>query len=296
MELQQLRYFVAVAELGNFTRAAEKCLVAQPSLSQQIIKLERELGHPLFDRTGRTARLTDAGRQFYHQVSAVLDNLESARRSIAEDGDAGAGRVSVGAIPTVAPYLLPGLLSRFARRFPRAELAVEENLTQPTLRACLEGELDVAVVALPIDDPQLAAQPLLTEPLLLAVPARHPLVRRRRVTMDDVAREPFVLLSETHCLGQQIVSICRQRSHQPQVSCRSAQLLTVQELVAQGRGVSLIPQMAARADKTRRLKYLELADARPQRTLALVWRKNRYQSPLVKRFLEVAVQQTAEQS
>ncbi len=120
MELHQLRYFVMVADLGNFTRAAERCLVAQPSLSQQIMKLEKELGKPLFERLGRKVALTDAGRSLYGQAVSILAAVDDAKRRITEEAESGVGKLAVGAIPTVAPYLLPPLLKQFLKRFPKA--------------------------------------------------------------------------------------------------------------------------------------------------------------------------------
>jgi len=284
MELHQLKYVVAIAETGNFTRAAEKCFVSQPSLSQQVIKLEKELGGPLFDRTGRKVQLTDAGRLFCERAVEILAAVDAAKREW--DDDREGGRLSLGAIPTVAPYLLPPLLKPFRRRFPRAEVTVYEDLTEHTLRACRAGDLDVALLALPIDDDQLVVEPLFEEELLLAMTAGHHLSRKRRLTMDDIREEPFVLLSETHCLGEQIISFCRQQSCLPAVSCHSAKLLTVQELVALGHGVSFIPQMAVRADKSKKRVYRSLSADRPTRTIAMIWRKNRYQSRLVQQFIE----------
>jgi LysR family hydrogen peroxide-inducible transcriptional activator len=283
MELHQLRYFVAVAQLENFTRAAQKCFVAQPSLSQQVIKLERECGGPLFDRSGRKVRLTDRGRTLFDRAIEILAAVEGAKRALTEDGDA--GQVTVGAIPTIAPYLLPPLLKRFLRDYPKTELTVSENLTEYTIQACLEGDVDVGVLALPISEDQLEIEPLLTEELLLAMAVGHPLATRRHVGMQDVSLERFVLLSETHCLGRQVVSFCKDQSCQPAISCRSAQLLTVQELVAAGNGVSLIPQMAVSADRSQQTKYRSLTGEKPTRTIAMIWRKNRYHGPAVERFI-----------
>ena len=154
MELHQLRYFVTVAELESFTRAAEKCLVAQPSLSQQIIKLERELRQSLFQRLGRTVRLTDAGRTLYTQAIAVLAGVDDIRQRATAAGEPGQGTVNVGAIPTIAPYLLPPLLKSFAKLYPLANIAMQENFTEFTIRGCLQGELDVGIIASPVEQPQ----------------------------------------------------------------------------------------------------------------------------------------------
>jgi LysR family hydrogen peroxide-inducible transcriptional activator len=283
MELHQLRYFVAVADLGSFTRAAEKCLVAQPSLSQQIIKLETELRQPLLERLGRSVRLTEAGRAFYGRAVGVLAAMEELRQQVTAN-DPGLGTINVGAIPTVAPYLLPPLLQRFARKFPRATVALQENLTELTVRGCLEGELDVGVVASPAASDLLHSEPLFTEELLLALPPRHRLLKRQQIALADITGEPFVLMNEAHCLGEQIMSFCRQRECLPVVRCRSTQLLTVQELVALGHGISLLPAMARGG---RRCACRSLADPKPTRTIHLIWRRHRHQSQLVREFIRM---------
>jgi LysR family hydrogen peroxide-inducible transcriptional activator len=285
MELHQLQYFVKVAELGSFTRAAEQCLVSQPSLSQQIIKLEKELGQPLFERLGRKVLLTDAGRALHQQARQILGAVEEARHLC--EGASGHGKVVVGAIPTVAPYLLPPLLKRFAQEFPAAEVVVREDVTERTVEGCLAGELDVALLALPVADQMLEVQPLFEEELFLALPRGHRLARKKRVTVDDLRTEPFILLNEAHCLGGQMVSFCRNNGFQPAMRCRSAQLLTVQELVGLGQGVSLIPAMARQLDRSSGRVYRSLAPPRPTRTLAVVWHRHRVQSPLMRRFLEI---------
>ena len=286
MEIHQLRYFVTVAELSNFTRAAEKCFVSQPSLSQQIIKLEKELGQPLFERLRRKVRLTEAGQTLYDRATAILAAVDDVKRQVTEGTDSGKGRVSVGAIPTVAPYLVPPVLKRFSSRFPEAEVTIHENLTEYTIKGCLEGELDVGVLALPIDEEHLVVEPLFCEELLLAVNSKRPLARKRQIRMNDLTKEPFILLSDTHCLGEQIVSFCKQKDFVPIVSCQSSQLLTAQELVALDHGVSLIPEMAAAVDRSKQRKYRSLSGSKPTRTLAMIWHKHRYQSPIVKQFIE----------
>ena len=287
MELHQLRYFVAVAELGHFTRAAERCFVAQPSLSQQISKLEKELGKPLFDRLGRVVRLTDAGRTLYDQAVSILASVEEAKRQVADaSGDHG-GVVAVGAIPTVAPFLLPAVTSAFQRRFRGSRCIIFEDLTAHVIENCLRGELDVGVLALPVADTRLHVEPLFDEELLLALPAGHPLAKKRRVTIEDLNGQPFILMSEMHCLGQQIVAFCNQESCSPFMVCRSAQLLTVQELVSVGHGVSLLPAMACEFDRHSRRVYRRLSGTAPSRTLGMIWHKQRYQQPPVRRFVEM---------
>src|SRR5262245_57100967 len=165
MELHQLRYFVAVAQAGNFSRAAERCHVSQPPLSQQVLKLERRLGQPLFRRLGRRAVLTDAGRMLLDRAMSILADVDDAERRLRAGDQAGTGRLAIGAIPTIAPYLLPPILRAFVRRCPRVELIVREDVTDRLVTAVVEGELDLALVALPVADDHLQAEPLFAEPL-----------------------------------------------------------------------------------------------------------------------------------
>src|SRR5262245_9247886 len=189
MEMHQLRYFVAVAQTGNFSRAAERCHVSQPSLSQQIQKLERRLGQPLLQRLGRRTVPTDAGRLLLERALTILASADDAERRLRGGQDAETGRLAIGAIPTIAPYVLPGTLKSFARHGPRAELIVREDVTSQLVPAVIEGEFDLALVAMPIDDPHVYAEPLLTEPLFLALPRRHPLAGKKRITVQDLASE-----------------------------------------------------------------------------------------------------------
>ena len=290
MEMHQLQYFVKVAELGNFTRAAEACLVAQPSLSQAILKLERELGQPLFERLGRKVRLTDAGRMLLDRAQQILALVEDARARVRDTEES--GRVAVAAIPTVAPYFLPRLLKSFAERYPGAALEVHEDVTETAVKRLLTGEIDLAIMALPLDEPLLEVTPLYEEPLWLALPPKHPLASKKRVTIRDIRDEPFVLLNEAHCLSDQVVSFCRRRSFQPLATGRTNQLAMVQELVALGQGISLMPDMAVQLDRSRRCVYRPLAGDKPTRTIAMAWHKQRYQTGIQQRFRE-AVQEYA---
>lgn len=287
MELHQLRYFVAVAELKSFTRAAERCFVAQPSLSQQIIKLEAELGKPLFERLGRTVRLTDAGRALYLQALSILASVDEAKLRVQDATDELSGTVTVGAIPTIAPFLLPKILQDFHRSLPKANLVLLEDYTDGIVAGCLSGELDLGLLALPILDSQLHVEPLFEEELLLAVSRRHRLAKSKRVTFDDLNNEPFILLNDMHCLGRQIVSFCNEESCSPAIACRSAQVLTVQQLVASGFGISLLPAMAADLDRDPKRVYRRISGTAPTRSVGLIWHKQRYQRPLVREFVRL---------
>ncbi len=285
MEMHQLRYFVAVAETGSFSRAAERCHISQPSLSQQIMKLESTLGQQVFDRLGRRVALTDAGRLLLEHATTILAEVENVERQIRETHGTAHGNLCVGAIPTIAPYLLPPVIGAFVRRHPEVDITIQEDLTQPLIAATLAGEVDLSIVALPISDKRLHVETLLTEPLLLTMPREHPLTKKRRITLAEVSSERFILLNEMHCLGEQVTSFCRHHAFEPRVACRSAQLSTMLTLIAAGQGVSLIPAMARDADQSRRRVYREIADDQPSRTIAVVWHHGRHLTPAMREFI-----------
>lgn len=294
MELHQLRYFVAIAEEGSFTRAAERCDVSQPALSQQIGKLEQELGRPLFDRAGRKITLTEVGLTLLEEARGVLEALDRAQERMRQMRTEDAGQVVLGVIPTVAPYLCPSLLAKFARAHPRVEVILHEDYTERVLASCLAGDLDLVICALPVEDGRLHAEPLFDEPLLLAVPEAHALATIDRPTLDRLAGEPFVVLNELHCLGEQTVAFCQQPDFHPPIRCRTAQLTTVLRLVALGHGISLIPAMAVGAEVGTGWVTRTLEPTPPRRTLCLVWRKERYQGRAVRALIE-AIRNQAEQ-
>ncbi len=272
MELHQLRYFVAVARTRNFSRAAERCRVAQPSLSQQIIKLEEELGERLFERTKRTVALTAAGEIFRAHAERVLDEVELAGESVREVGGLLRGRVVLGALPTVAPYYLPARLRAFSRAHPGIEVVVHEDTTDALVRAAIGKEIDLALLSLPIERAGLISEEFFDEPLLVAMPAGHRLASRRALTLDDLAEEPFILMQEGHCLAGQALQFCRLNGFAPRVSFRSAQIETVLAFVAEGWGVSIVPAMA-RNPGAKTVRYRALAGM--TRSIGIVHRQAR---------------------
>lgn len=284
MELQQLRYFAKAAELSNFSRAAEACMVSQPSLSQQIIKLEHELGKPLFERLGRQVRLTDAGRLLKERVDQVMAILDDAKSRICDDPNS--GRLTIAAIPSIAPYYLPGVLEGFRRVAPQVQLEVVEDITQVSLRRLSDGEVDLAILALPINHNALHLEPLFTEELLVVMPMSHPLASKARLTIKDLTDEPFLLLNDSHCLTHNALSFCERKNFQPLITSRISQLTTLQELVGLGQGISLIPRMARDLDISPTRVYRSLSGEKPTRSIVLAWHKQRFQSRVFQRFVE----------
>lgn len=284
MEFDQLRYFLSVADLANFTRAAEELGISQSALSRSIQRLEEELGQPVFERQGRSLSLTEAGALLQRRTQQILTLIEDTKSEICDDGQS--GRVRVGAIPTIAPYFLPEVLKQFSEAYPQATVIVQENTTDALLKSCTQGEIDLAILALPVPDRYLEVEELFQEELLLVLPPDHPLVEKEKIRLSDVEPYPFVLLDEAHCLSDNIVSFCRQRSFQPVAVERTSQLAMVQELVSLSHGVSMIPAMARELDQSDRRVYRSIAGRKPTRTIAVAWNPYRFQSRLLKAFRE----------
>lgn len=282
MEFDQLRYFLQVAERGNFTRAAEDLMVSQPALSRSIQKLEEELGQPVFERKTRSVSLTEAGTLLQARAQQILSIVEDTKAEITDDGQS--GRVRVGAIPTIAPFFLPEVLRKFSKKYPKASLVVQENTTDLLLKSCTQGEIDLAIVALPVSEKYLEVEELFEEELLLVLPPEHPLAEKAKIRLRDVEPYHFVLLDEAHCLSENILSFCRQRAFQPVAVERTSQLAMVQELVSLSHGVSMVPAMAREIDQSDRRIYRSLAKPKPKRTIAVVWNPYRFQSRLLQAF------------
>ncbi|MFM8874454.1 MAG: LysR family transcriptional regulator [Anaerolineae bacterium] len=287
MEIHQLTYFVAVAETGSFSRAAERCNVAQPSLSQQIQKLEQELGEPLFDRLPRKVVLTDAGRMLLPRAINILSDLHDIKHTLNQNIDSGHGLLSIGFIPTIAPFVLPRVIKRFSQEFPNARLSVQEDLTEAIVHGLLDGKLDVGITSMPIHHRLIRTQELLTEPLLVASSKDNDFISRASIHVKDLDKFPFIALSEMHCLGEQVQSFCHRQDLELKIVCDTSQLTTVKNCVEIGLGVSLVPRALAVSDTSQLVKYRPLNGATPQRKIAAATHAERTQSFLAKKFIEI---------
>lgn len=284
MDTDQLLHFQSVAELRNFTHAAQRLSLSQPALSRSIQRLEEELGQPLFDRKPRSVELTDAGQLFLPRAQQILLTLEDCKAEICDDGHS--GRIRVAAIPTIAPYFLPGLLQSFSADYPQAQIIVQEETTDELMRQCKQGDLDVAIVALPVPTRYVDIEELFDEELMLVLSNGHPLTEKKQIRIGDLDPFPFILLGEAHCLSGNIETFCRRKSVQPVAVERASQLAMVQELVSLGHGISMIPAMARRLDRTDRRLYRSLHGTKPTRTIAAVWNPYRFRTRLINKFRE----------
>lgn len=284
MELEQLRHFLKVAEQKSFTRAANAVGLSQSALSRSIARLEDELGQPLFERQTRKVELSDAGRLLVERADKIIAMVDDASAEICDDGRS--GRVRVAAIPTIAPYMLPECLRSFQLKFPQAQLVVQEDTTDNLIKKVADGEVDVAIAAQPIVAKYVEIVPLLEEELLLVTGKDHPLADRPTVRVSDIKEFPFILLGEAHCLSDNIIAFCRQKAFHPLSVERTSQLAMVQELVALGHGISLVPAMASVRDRSRERVYRSLAGQKPMRSIVMISNPYRYRSKLVLRFQE----------
>ncbi len=291
LNLHLLEQFVALARTRNFTRAAEELNLSQSALSRAIQKLEEQLGQPLFERKPREVVLTDHGELLLERSQHILKLMEDMFSELSESGRR--GRIRLGAIPTIAPYFLPGLLSSFAKANPDIAVIVQEDTTENLIKRCSHGEIDLAILALPIIAKYLEVEPLFDEELLLVVPVGHPLAAVKSVAIDAVEGYPFVMLSEAHCLSENIATFCRRKSVQPVTIERTSQLTTVQELVTLNHGVSIVPEMARKTDTSDRRIYRSFSGEKPTRTVAMMWNSYRFQSKAVKTLMECLRLQSA---
>lgn len=285
MEMHQLRYAVAVARAGNFSRAAEQCHVSQPSLSQQIQKLEEELGERLFDRLKREARLTPHGEVFLRRAVKILDEVDAAKREATDAKHLLCGTMTVGVLPTIAPYLLPSVLVAFAAKHPSVEVVLHEDTTARLLKLAHRYEIDFALASRPILDERMEVRDLFTEELRVALPPGHPLTRKRTLSTADLEGEKLIVMREGHCLGDQVLDFCGRENVRPNISFRSTQLETVQALVCAGMGISLIPAMATRSDREDLPEYRSFTGLRPKRQITAFWPKQRQMGRAADAFL-----------
>ncbi len=287
MELRHLRYFEAVARHSHVTRAAAELHIAQPALSKQISQLERELGITLFDRVGRSLRLTEAGEALLPHARAILAQVEEARAAMAERIGLRAGRVSIGAPPSVGAHLLPPLLATFHQRYPGITLRLHEAGLQSLLDLLESGLTDLAVVALPVHDEELAVTPLLNEPLVLIVSPQHPLAGRKEVTMAELRNERWILSPANYELREATLKACRDAGFTPQAVLEGGETETLVRFVSAGLGIALVPALVVAHSQS--VVSLTIRDQCLTRSLGLVWRSDRTASPAARALREFLV-------
>jgi LysR family hydrogen peroxide-inducible transcriptional activator len=275
MNLRDLQYLVALAETRHFGRAAERCHVSQPTLSAQLRKLEEFLGVALVERRPRRVALTAPGEAVVQRARRMLQDAEDIRGLARASQDPLSGPLKVGLIPTLGPYLLPRFAPKVARALPKLSLLLHEYQTAPLVERTLDGDLDLAILALPAETRGLATRTLFSEPFLVAMPARHRLAAKKQVRAADLEGEKLLLLEEGHCLRDQALEVCRHVGTEEQ-AFRATSLETLRQMVASGLGLTLLPELAAAGPfaATRGLIVRPLAPPAPHRVIGAAWRRS----------------------
>ena len=291
MELRHLRYFVAVAEELHFGRAAKRLYIAQPPLSQQIQQLEEELGVSLFKRTNRRVELTDAGQAFLDEAYKILAHVEQAKLLVQRTARGEIGKLALGFVSSAAFELLPRLLSAYREQHPQIHVSLHEMEKDEQIAALFAKQIQVGLLRPTVDSAELCSEIILQEPLLLALPAQHPLVSKAQISIQDLANETFVLQPRHWTLGlyDRIMSLCHSAGFSPNVKQEAADTYLIIGLVAANMGISLVPA-SAQFLRSQGVVYRPLEGDITQIEMAMVWRRDDH-SPVVEAFLELARQE-----
>ncbi|ALK95809.1 LysR family transcriptional regulator [Massilia sp. WF1] len=285
MTLTELKYIVAVARARHFGHAAEACFVAQPTLSVAIKKLEDELGVTLFERGGSEVSVTPLGAQIVAQAERVLEQTAAIKELAKQNKDPLAGPLRLGVIYTIGPYLLPPLVKNLIEYVPQMPLVLQENFTVKLLDLLRQGELDAAIMALPLPEHGMAVQPLYDEPFVVAMPKTHPWATRKEISAEDLKSETMLLLGAGHCFRDQVLEVCPEMarfSSSPsagngmQRTFEGSSLETIRHMVASGIGLTVLPRASVpdMKDPHGMLSFVPFQEPAPSRRVVIVWRKS----------------------
>ncbi|MFM1816754.1 MAG: hypothetical protein RLZ98_3449 [Pseudomonadota bacterium] len=282
--LKQLRYFDALARHGHFGRAAEAAAISQPALSMQIKEFEEAIGVVLIERGARQVQLTEAGEDIARHVNEILRAVDDLGDYARASQERLVGRLRIGIIPTVAPYLLPALIANLQHAHPRLDIRVRETLTQKLIEELSDGQLDTAIVALPVSEPSLSETPLFSEQFLLVRPIEDE--GKPVPTNKKLGEMRLLLLEEGHCFRDQALEFCNMQSAKPRELLDASSLSTLVQMVSAGFGVTLIPEMAVRVEtRSAQVSIARFNAPRPTRTIGMVWRKT---NPLARQLAEIS--------
>ncbi len=284
MKLRDLTYLVAVAKTLHFGKAAAMTHVSQPTLSVQLKKLEDRLGVTLIERNNKNVRLTPAGLVIAGMAERILTDVDAMKTYARTMQDPLAGDVHLGIIPTLGPYLLPQMIQGLNAKFPKLSLWLHEEQTHTLLKKIENGQLDLAILALPVSDESLTVLPLFTEPFYFATHAEHPLAKKKNISLKDIQDEKILLLADGHCLREQALAVCHHIQTAHMGDFQATSLETLRHMVAQNLGSTLIPELAVDHSNAN-ICYIPFKNPAPSRQLGLVFRKTHVRSEL---FAEIA--------
>ncbi len=284
LTLKQLRYFEALAQHGHFGRAAQACAISQPALSVQIRELEESLGTELFERGARQIRLTNFGGEFATRVRGILRSVDELGELAMASRDHLVGRLRIGVIPTIAPYLLPEIITDLTAANSSIDIQIRESLTPILVRELADGRLDAAIVALPVSEPSLTEVSLFEENFVLVRPVADE--GRPVPGHEDLREMKLLLLEEGHCFRDQALSFCNIQSSRPREMLDASSLATLVQMVGAGLGVTLIPEMAIAVEtRSAPVSIAHFRNPQPSRTIGMIWRKT---SPLAKQLRQIS--------
>jgi LysR family hydrogen peroxide-inducible transcriptional activator len=288
MNLRSLQYFIKLADLRHFSKAAEACFVSQPTLSTQIRKLEDELGVQLVERSPRKIMLTPVGEEVAERARLVLNDVAQIRAVARRAGDPADGNLRLGLFPTLAPYFLPHVIPTVRRQFPNLRLQLAEEKTEDIINMLQQGELDAALLALPINDDGLDMEILFEEPFVLALPAEHPLGAKTLITLKDLNGTELLLLDEGHCLRDHALEVCALAGAHERVDFHATSMETLRQMVAANVGITLMPLLSVKPPiaQTSNLITKRFASPAPSRTIAMVWRNSTALSDFLRELAE----------
>lgn len=284
LTIKQMRYFEALARHSHFGRAAEACAISQPALSMQIREMEETLGAALFERSARNIRLTGFGEIFAPRVREILRSVDELGELARATEGQPVGRMRIGIIPTIAPYLLPAIIAGLDESFPALDIHIRETLTHRLIEELADGRIDTAIVALPVSESSLTEVALFSEEFVLVRPAVDQ--DKQVPNVDRLAEMKLLLLEEGHCFRDQALSFCNMPSARPRDVLDGSSLSTLVQMVSAGMGVTLIPEMAVRVEtRGTPVSIARFTRSKPSRTIGMIWRKT---SPLADQLMQIA--------
>lgn len=289
MNIRDLQYLVAVADLKNFSKAADLCHVSQPTLSNQIKKLEDTLGMAVFERSNKHVMLTEHGAGVVAHARRILSEVDKIKDLAEHAHDPLAGKFRLGAFPTLATYVFPKLVTQVKRTMPNVKLILMEEKTAALLEKLKLGTIDAALIALPVADDYLHAEPLFNDAFYLAVPPNHALAKAKSVTQGELAKHRLLLLEEGHCLRAQALEVCDLAGVSEEQDVRATGLETLRQMVKAGTGITFMPEIAISKNESG-IVYVPFAKPQPRRTIALVWRKTSARLPAMQQFTAILKQ------
>jgi LysR family hydrogen peroxide-inducible transcriptional activator len=302
MELRQFLYAIQIAAEKNFSRAAEKLHLAQPSLSQQLSKLEKEIGVLLFQRNTNSVEITHAGEVFVEKAQKILDMVHQLKKEMEDISQMRKGKLVVGSLPITGSHILPLVLPVFQSRYPEIEIVLVEETSSRLEHLTSNGQTDISLLTLPLHEPSLTYQSLIEEEIWLALPPQHTLIRDKNRTYNkdtawiqikELQYEPFIVLKKGQGFRQITEELCLTAGFQPNIVFESTNIDTVQSLVAAGMGIAFVPSMIARNQGSPFTPTYVPLQEKPFRTLVIAYRKGRYLSKAAEAFIETLLEVTA---